>query len=129
MCIMPVGDGAIRVRTGRSDIEGLGDLEKSGGAAATAAAPLSMRIPRGPSLGRVLGWLMDQAEAQVTEALNQPHAVWGTLQTPLTSVAMRERRFDPGDSVTRPVTRLGSVGVAGRSVAAEHHLEPALGLA
>ena len=39
--------------------------------------------------------------AQVAEALNQPRAVWGTLQTPLTSVAMRERRFDPSDHNNR----------------------------
>jgi L-phenylalanine/L-methionine N-acetyltransferase len=35
--------------------------------------------------------------AQVTEALNQPRAVWGTLQTPLMSVAAREHRFDATD--------------------------------
>lgn len=39
--------------------------------------------------------------AQVTEALNQPRAVWGTLQTPLMSVAMREHRFDPTDLNSR----------------------------
>jgi putative acetyltransferase len=39
--------------------------------------------------------------AQVTEALNQPRAVWGTLQTPLMSVAMRQHRFDPTDHNNR----------------------------
>lgn len=39
--------------------------------------------------------------AQVTAALNQPRAVWGTMQTPLTSVAMREHRFDPTDHNSR----------------------------
>lgn len=39
--------------------------------------------------------------AQVTEALNQPRAVWGTLQTPLMPVAMREHRFDPTDLNSR----------------------------
>ncbi|MBI1199112.1 MAG: DUF4131 domain-containing protein [Phenylobacterium sp.] len=58
---MPVGEGAIRVRTGRSDIE-LGGA--GGGAASAAGAPLSTRLPRRPSLGRVWGWLTDQADAQ-----------------------------------------------------------------
>ncbi len=57
---MPVGEGAIRVRTGRSDIElgGVGD----GGAA--AGAPISMRLPGRPSLGRLRGWFADQVHAQ-----------------------------------------------------------------
>ncbi|MGA0607123.1 ComEC/Rec2 family competence protein [Phenylobacterium sp. VNQ135] len=58
---MPVGEGAIRVRTGRSGIE----LEGAGEAGAeAAAAPLSTPIPRAASLGAVLAWLRDQAEAQ-----------------------------------------------------------------
>lgn len=57
---MPVGEGAIRVRTGRSDIE----LEGAGEGGAAAGAPLSMRLPGRPSLGRALGWLSDQAWAQ-----------------------------------------------------------------
>lgn len=31
--------------------------------------------------------------ADLTEALNQPHAVWGTMQVPFTSVATRRERF------------------------------------
>jgi competence protein ComEC len=61
MCIMPVGEGAIRVRTGRSGIVASGELEEAG---ERAAAPLSTWIRRLPSLGRVGSWLADQAEAQ-----------------------------------------------------------------
>lgn len=35
--------------------------------------------------------------AQVTDVMNQPQAVWGTLQTPLTSVEQRQKRFDATD--------------------------------
>lgn len=38
---------------------------------------------------------------QVAEVMNQPRAVWGTLQTPLTPVAMREARFDATDQNNR----------------------------
>ena len=68
---MPVGDGAIRVRTGRSVIEGVGELEGNGNrAASVAAAPLSTRSrPRPnltrPSLRRIGSWLTDQADAQI----------------------------------------------------------------
>ncbi len=68
---MPVGDGAIRVRTGRSVIEGVGELEGNGNrAASVAAAPLSTRSrPRPnltpPSLRRIGAWLTDQADAQI----------------------------------------------------------------
>ena len=53
---MPVGEGAIRVRTGRSGIE----LETVEG----AGAPLSTRLWRAPSPGAAAGWLADQVEAQ-----------------------------------------------------------------
>ncbi|MEN3375891.1 MAG: competence protein ComEC, partial [Hyphomicrobiales bacterium] len=62
---MPVGEGAIRVRTGRSDIklEAVGD-----GAAAPVpdmgAAPLSTWARWRPSLGRARPWIVDQVEAQ-----------------------------------------------------------------
>ncbi|MBL8772565.1 MAG: GNAT family N-acetyltransferase, partial [Phenylobacterium sp.] len=35
--------------------------------------------------------------AQVAQVLGQPRAVWGTLQTPFTPVALREARFDATD--------------------------------
>jgi competence protein ComEC len=60
MCIMPVGEGAIRVRTGRSDI----DLEDGGGGAATAAGALTTRFRRLPRLSDTQAWLLDQASAQ-----------------------------------------------------------------
>lgn len=59
---MPVGEGAIRVTTGRSDIE-LGAFENGGGRTAEAA-PLSTPRRRGPSLGRLGAWLRAQAELQ-----------------------------------------------------------------
>jgi competence protein ComEC len=62
---MPVGDGAIRVRTGRSVIEGVVELDREGSrAAGTAAAPLSTRIRPGPSLRGAGAWLAEQADAQ-----------------------------------------------------------------
>lgn len=68
---MPVGEGAIRVRTGRSAI----DLERSGGAGAgAAAAPLSTPLPRATSLATVWTWPQDQTEAQLDR--------W-TLSTPV----------------------------------------------
>lgn len=39
--------------------------------------------------------------AQVAEVMNQPRAVWGTLQTPLTPAALREARFDATDANNR----------------------------
>jgi competence protein ComEC len=62
MCIMPVGDGAIRVTTGRSDI----GINEAGEAAAPGAraAPLSTWIRRPPSLAAFGAWLADQAQAQ-----------------------------------------------------------------
>src|ERR1700752_1152671 len=61
MCMEPVGEGAIRVRTGRSDIE----LEGFGGDAAGAvAAPLSTGVRWRPSLGRAWNWIADQVERQ-----------------------------------------------------------------
>ena len=62
MCIMPVGDGAIRVRTGRSDIE----LERAGeGAGLRAGAPVSMQAKLRHGFGRLCSWLIDQSDAQV----------------------------------------------------------------
>lgn len=58
---MPVGEGAIRVTTGRSGIK----LEGSGEARpAAGAAPLSTRLPAAPSLAAALGWLGRQAALQ-----------------------------------------------------------------
>jgi competence protein ComEC len=62
MCMAPVGEGAIRVTTGLSDIE----VEKPGEAAAPGAlaAPLSTRAPARPSLARAWAWLGEQAGRQ-----------------------------------------------------------------
>src|SRR4051794_24010042 len=62
MCMAPVGEGAIRVTTGLSDIE----IEGPGEAAAPDAwaAPLSTRSPARPSLGGAWRWLGKQAERQ-----------------------------------------------------------------
>jgi competence protein ComEC len=60
MCIMPVGEGAIRVRTGRSDIE----LENGSGGAATAAGALTTRFRKLPRVSDARAWLLDQAAAQ-----------------------------------------------------------------
>ena len=58
---MPVGEGAIRVRTGRSDIE----LEGAGaGAVSGAGAPLSTHTARRLRLARPGVWIADQIEAQ-----------------------------------------------------------------
>ena len=43
--------------------------------------------------------------ADMTEAWNQPLAVWGTLQVPFTSVEARRRRFE----ASSPATRLAAV--------------------
>jgi competence protein ComEC len=61
MCIAPVGEGAIRVTTGRSGIE-LEDFEES--APGAGAAPLSMRLRRLPSLPQAPRWLIAQLERQ-----------------------------------------------------------------
>ena len=42
--------------------------------------------------------------ADLTEVLNQPRAVWGTMQVPFTSVAERRRKFE-----ARPDTHLVAV--------------------
>ena len=61
MCIMPVGDGAIRVRTGRSDIE----LDGAGGGAGLGAGRrLSTWAEGRHRLGRLGAWLVDQTDAQ-----------------------------------------------------------------
>lgn len=41
--------------------------------------------------------------AQVADVLGQPRAVWGTLQTPFTPVALREKRFDATDLNSRQI--------------------------
>ncbi|MBI1198208.1 MAG: GNAT family N-acetyltransferase [Phenylobacterium sp.] len=54
---------------------------------------------------------------QMTEVMNQPRAVWGTLQTPLTSVEMRQKRFDATDHNNRALVAetdgrvVGSIGL------------------
>ncbi len=75
-----------------------------------------------------------QDMADITEILNQPRVVWGTLQTPFTSVAARVRRFEGAPAgwtplvaeidgkvigqagVNRQEGRRGHVGVIGMSV-------------
>ncbi|HVI32795.1 GNAT family N-acetyltransferase [Phenylobacterium sp.] len=53
----------------------------------------------------------------MTEVLNQPRAVWGTLQTPLMSEAMRQKRFDATDHNNRALVAVldgrvvGSIGL------------------
>lgn len=53
----------------------------------------------------------------VAEVLNQPRAVWGTLQTPFIPVGMREKRFDPTDLNSRALVGevegrvVGSIGL------------------
>src|SRR4051794_37845262 len=63
MCMEPVGEGAIRVTTGRSDIE----LEGPGEAAMASdawAAPLSTRARARPSVAALSSWLAVQAARQ-----------------------------------------------------------------
>lgn len=57
-----MGEGAIRVTTGRSDIE-LEAVEGEGGLAA-GAAPLSTASRKAPSLRRLVGWLCDPIALQ-----------------------------------------------------------------
>jgi putative acetyltransferase len=60
---------------------------------------------------------------EVTELLNQPRAVWGTLQTPFTSVASREKRYADLDAQsTRLVATLDGkvVGSAGMQRFSQH---------
>ncbi len=59
---MPVGEGAIRVTTGRSDI-GIGEAGEATAPGAWAA-PLSTRIRSRPSLADALAWLRAQGVAQ-----------------------------------------------------------------
>ncbi len=60
-----MGEGAIRVTTGRSDIEAatVGDGAPAG--AGAIAAPLSTRFPRPPSLGALLAVAREEAAAQL----------------------------------------------------------------
>lgn len=62
MCMEPVGEGAIRVTTGRSDIE----LEtiSIAGAQSERAAPISTAFRPRPSFRRIATWLVDQASVQ-----------------------------------------------------------------
>jgi competence protein ComEC len=62
MCIEPVGEGAIRVTTGRSGIE----LETvtEAGAPDVRAAPLSTAKAGRPSIRRIATWVFDQASVQ-----------------------------------------------------------------
>ena len=89
---MPVGEGAIRVRTGRSGIE----LEGAGALGGSAeAAPLSTRLRRAASLRRAWATLRDQAEVQADRwTLWTPvafgagcAAYFGLLREPLAWVA------------------------------------------
>ncbi len=53
----------------------------------------------------------------LTDVMNQPRAVWGTLQTPYTSVEMRQKRFDATDHNNRALVAeldgrvVGSIGL------------------
>ncbi len=60
-----MGEGAIRVTTGRSDIELERPRETATADAGAWAAPLSTRVPARPSLAAIVGWLKAQAERQV----------------------------------------------------------------
>src|SRR2546425_279514 len=62
MCMEPVGEGAIRVTTGRSDIE-LGEPLGEAATAGAGAAALSTRDPRRPRVA-AWDWLAAQAERQ-----------------------------------------------------------------
>src|SRR5437870_1313117 len=67
MCIMPVGEGAIRVTTGPlgEDMASVGEAEGSGKAAPGAwAGPLSTRLRRLPSAAAAGDWLARQAARQ-----------------------------------------------------------------
>lgn len=75
-----------------------------------------------------------QDMAEITEILNQPKVVWGTLQTPFTSLASRIKRFEGAPAGWTPLVavidgkvigqaginrqdgRRGHVGVIGMSV-------------
>jgi competence protein ComEC len=63
ICIEPVGEGAIRVTTGRSDIE-TADLAEVAPAGADRAAPLSTRIRKAPSLAGLRAWLAGEIGRQ-----------------------------------------------------------------
>lgn len=60
---------------------------------------------------------------QIAEIFNQPRAVWGTLQTPFTSIAAREKRFsgqDPAHNV-QLVAEVGGVVVGNIGLHREPH--------
>lgn len=66
--------------------------------------------------------------AQVADVMGQPRAIWGTLQTPFTPVALREARFDATDPTNRMlVAELGGriVGMAGLHRETHHRLSHA----
>lgn len=65
--------------------------------------------------------------AQVGDVLGQPRAVWGTLQTPYTPIAMREARFDATDLNNRMLVAVvedrvvGSIGLHREPHHRRHH--------
>jgi competence protein ComEC len=71
----PVGEGAIRVTTGLSDIEVNSGNEAAGRDVEAGARPHNTRFWAAPSLPRALSWLRDQAALQIDR--------W-TLWTPVT---------------------------------------------
>ena len=132
---MPVGEGAMRVRTGRSDIilEGVGD----GAAMAqvdVGAAPLSTRAGWRPSLGRAGAWTRDQIEGQADRwtlwtpvalgagcaayfgLLREPQAwvAWALL--PVVAALLVARRWSAWRA-TSMVLVLGACAVGGFAVA------------
>lgn len=137
---MPVGEGAIRVRTGRSDIdlESVGEFDElargGSGAPGGAAAPLSTWIRKRPSLGRIALWLAEQADRQADRwTLWTPVAFGGgcglyfaLLREPQTWVAWAllplvvglfvARRWSPRRAVTMTLVLL-AFGAAGFAAA------------
>jgi competence protein ComEC len=99
----PVGEGAIRVTTGLSDIE----IEGPGEAAAPGAraAPLSTRVPARPSLGGAGTWLGEQVARQADR--------W-TLWTPVAFGCGATAYFA---LLREPQTWVGVVGLAVAGVA------------
>lgn len=52
---------------------------------------------------------------QITELLNQPRAVWGTLQLPYTSLAARQKRFEAAPSAWTPLVAVIEGRVIGQA--------------